>query len=72
MSTPPITRDELHDLLRVLLPGVPVADLNRAAHALHLIFKAGKLAKAVPPAGKPKVRQYREKSVAESLHLKLP
>ena len=70
MSPIPITRDELHDLLRVLLPTVPVAELAGAAHALHLIFKAGKLARAAAPVGKPKARQYRDKPVAESLHLK--
>ena len=70
MSPVPITRDELHDLLHVLLPTVPVPELAGAAHALHLILKAGKLAKAAAPLGKPKARQYRDKPVAESMKLK--
>lgn len=72
MSTVPITRDELHDLLRVLLPTVPVAELAGAAHALHLILKAGKMARAAPRPAKPPARQYRDRPVAESLHLKSP
>ncbi|GAA4366757.1 hypothetical protein GCM10023185_38140 [Hymenobacter saemangeumensis] len=66
----PITRDELHDLLHSLLPTVPVAELAPAVQALHLILKAGKLAKAAAPP-KPKARHYTaDKPVAQSLNLK--
>lgn len=65
----PITHDELHGLLRSLLPSVPLAELAPVVQALHLILKAGKLASAAP---KPKARRYSEKSVAESMGLKKP
>lgn len=68
MKPPPITRDELAELLAELLPDVPARKLAAAAVALHLVLKAGKLAEAAAPAKRP--RQYREKSVADSLHMK--
>lgn len=65
----PITRDELHDLLRVLLPSVPIVQLGPVVQSLHLILKAGKLATAVPT----KPRRYAaDKPIADSLRLKKP
>lgn len=69
MKPPPITRDELHDLLHALLPSVPFAQLGPAVQSLHLILKAGKLATAAPV----KPRRYAaDKPISESLRLKKP
>lgn len=72
-----ISADELHDFLREQIPSATVPELNRAAHALELMFRFynAKPARTTLPltTSKPKskpVRHYKEKSVAESLGLK--
>ncbi|MDO7873667.1 hypothetical protein Q5H93_02900 [Hymenobacter sp. ASUV-10] len=70
MNAEPITRAELLDLLQEQLPTVAVPELGRLATVLHLVLKAGKLAKAAAP--KQKQRRYTEKPLAERLHLKRP
>lgn len=73
-----ISADELHDFLREQIPSATTAELNRASHALELMFRFynAKPTRTTLPLTTSKskskpARQYKNKSVAESLGLKL-
>lgn len=66
-----ITYADVRSCLNELLPSAPLAEVDKAATVLLLMFKVAGTAPrttAKPAAKKP--RQYKEKSVADSLKLK--
>jgi hypothetical protein len=66
----PITRDDILSLLSSQIEDAKPTELGRAATAIYLIFKAGATSAPTPKPAAKKARQYKEKSVAETLKLK--